>query len=312
MRQCCRDDRRLGTGMVDKYSIRKLEYNTTHHCNLRCDSCDHLSPFFGPKDVKFDSSISLVEFNKQLDILSRYVCADELLIVGGEPLLRENILEFMKSVRRSNIAKKTVLVTNGFLLHKQNDELFDLVDKITISLYPSMPLRKDLVEQARARCARHSVELELFVQPKFSMSIVGIKTENATLVDGIFNTCHLAWTQRCYALHDGYVYRCSRAPFIGYKLYSVGLVERDFSKDDGLKVEDSEDFGARIAVYFNRPTALKSCAYCLGSVGKRIQHRQLSKTEIQDEAWATHSIDDSIDRAMAFRKLTMWRWLKVR
>jgi len=295
-----------------KCVVRKLEYNVTHHCNLKCDHCDHLSPFFGPKDAEFNSSISLVEFEKQIGILSRYVHTEEFLILGGEPLLHKNILEFLKLLRASKIADKIVLVTNGFLLANQDDELFKSVDKITISFYPSLPLKQDAMDKARERCREHSVELEIFHQPKFSMSIVGIKNEDDKLVDGIFNTCTVAWTQRCYALHDGYVYRCSRAPFIGYKLHKLGVVPTDFSKEDGLKLEDTEDFGAKAEEYFNRTTPLKSCSYCLGSVGKRVQHRQLSKTEIQDEVWARHSVSDSIDHAKARRRLAMWRWFKVR
>jgi hypothetical protein len=47
-------------------------------------------------------------------------------------------------------------------------------------------------------------------------------------------------------------------------------------------------------------------------VGKRVQHRQLSKTEIQDETWARHSISESIDRTKAFRRIALWNWFKVR
>ncbi|HET9306179.1 MAG TPA: radical SAM protein [Candidatus Sulfotelmatobacter sp.] len=295
-----------------KCQVHKLEYNVAHHCNLKCDHCDHLSPFFGPKDDAFNTSISLEAFDQQLAVLSRHVHSEEFLILGGEPLLHKNCLGFFKSVKASGITDKAVLVTNGFLLDKQGDELFEVLDKITISFYPSLPLKQEAIDKARQRCQEHSVELEIHDQPKFSMSIIGIKNEDDRLVDGIFNTCTVAWTQRCYALHDGYVYRCSRAPFIAYKLLKQGLVASDFSKEDGLKLEDTDDFGKKAEEYFNRTTPLKSCSYCLGSVGKRVQHRQLSKTEIKDEVWARHSISDSIDRVKAFRRIAMWRWLKLR
>lgn len=298
--------------MGNKCLVHKLEYNVTHHCNLKCDHCDHLSPFFGPQETAFNSSISVGAFQKQIAILSRHVHGEEFLILGGEPLLHKNALDFLRIVKASGIADKTVLVTNGFLLGNQKDELFEIVDKITISFYPSLPLKQEMIDHARQKCREHSAELEIFDQPKFSMSIVGTKNEDARLVEGIFNTCTVAWKQRCYALHDGYVYRCSRAPFIAYKLAEVGAIERDFSKEDGLKLEDSEEFAARAEEYFSRTTPLKSCSYCLGSVGKRVKHRQLSKTEIKNEVWARHSIGDSIDRAKAFRRILMWRWFRLR
>ena len=298
--------------MERKCVVRKLEYNVTHHCNLKCDHCDHLSPFFGPKDAAFNGSISLKELQKQISVLGRHIHADQFLILGGEPLLQKDILKFLSIVRDSKIADKVVLVTNGFLLNRQPDELFRLVDKITISFYPSQPLKQEELDRAQKRCAESSVELEVFRQPKFSMSVAGIKNDDARLVEGIFNTCTVAWTQRCYALHDGHVYRCSRAPFLGYKLYKVGAVDHDFSKEDGLRVEDTEDFSLKAEEYFNSSTPLKSCSYCLGSVGKRVKHRQLGKNEIQDEAWARHSIAESIDRVKAFRKLALWRMFGIR
>ena len=297
---------------MQKCLVHKLEYNVAYHCNLRCDHCDHLSPFFSPKDDEFNASISLETFEKQIAILSRHIHGEEFLILGGEPLLHKNCVDFLRLVKQSGIADKTVLVTNGFLLPVQKDELYKMVDKITISFYPSLPLKKEVIDEARVRCEKHSVELEIHDQPKFSMSIVGIKNEDQRLVEGIFNTCTVAWTQRCYALHEGYVYRCSRAPFIAYKLKKQGVVPNDFSKEDGLKLEDGPDFAQKADEYFNRTTPLKSCSYCLGSVGKRVQHRQLSKDEIKDEVWARHSISDSIDRVKAFRRIAMWRWLKVR
>ena len=138
-----------------KCQVHKLEYNVAHHCNLKCDHCDHLSPFFGPKDDAFNTSISLEAFDQQLAVLSRHVHSEEFLILGGEPLLHKNCLRFFKAVKASGITDKAVLVTNGFLLDKQGDELFDVLDKITISFYPSLPLKQEAIDKARQRCQQH-------------------------------------------------------------------------------------------------------------------------------------------------------------
>ena len=113
---------------MQKCLVHKLEYNVAYHCNLRCDHCDHLSPFFSPKDDEFNASISLETFEKQLAILSRHIHGEEFLILGGEPLLHKNCVDFLRLVKQSGIADKTVLVTNGFLLPVQKDELFKTVD----------------------------------------------------------------------------------------------------------------------------------------------------------------------------------------
>ncbi len=295
-----------------KYSIKKLEYNVTHHCNLKCDFCDHLSPYFSNQDSPFAASISLDTFREHLNILSRHLHSEEFLILGGEPLLNKDAWEFIRAVKESKITDQTVLVTNGFLLSTQKEELFHFVDKICITVYPSAPLKQELIEKIRERCAAESVELEINTKPKFMISILGAKNEDSRLVSDIFNTCSVAWKNRCFALHDGYLYRCSRAPFIAYKLVKAGVVAEDFSKKDALKVEDSSDFQDKIKAYFSSEVPLQSCAYCLGSVGKQIKHRQLSQAEIQRESWVEYRAEDSIDHMKLFKKKALLRLFNQR
>jgi organic radical activating enzyme len=292
--------------------VQKLEYNVSHQCNLRCDHCDHLSPFFSAQDAEFDQSISPEEFARQLAMLAPYIHADSFLILGGEPLLQKRILEFLACLRESRIADQIVLVTNGFLLQNQPDELFQAVQKITISHYPSRPLPEAAIAKIRARCEAAGVELEIFRQPRFSMSVVGKKNTDSRQVDAIFQTCAVAWSQRCYAIQGGYLYCCSRSPFLGYRLYRQGLVERDFHQEDGLKLEERADFAELARAYFERSTPLKSCSYCLGSVGKRMDHRQMSKEEIDGQVWSKRTIANSIDHWKAFRKFTLWRLFRIR
>lgn len=298
--------------MTAPYTVQKLEYNVAHNCNLRCDHCDHLSPFFTGKDADYNQSISPENFAQQLAILAPYIHTERFLILGGEPLLQKRILEFLAHLRESRIADKIVLVTNGFLLPQQPDELFKRVDKITISHYASRPVPEETIEKTRARCEAAGVELEIFYQPRFTMSVVGEKNTDTRQVDAIFQTCYAAWTQRCHSIQDGYIYRCSRAPFIGYRLHQQGLVDRDFHKEDGLKLEATENFGERLRAYLESTTPLKSCSYCLGSVGRRIEHRQLTKEEIDAQAWGLHTIASSIDPWKAFRKFSLWRLFGVR
>ena len=290
-----------------KYSIKKLEYNVTHSCNLKCDFCDHLSPFFGKQDAEFESSISVERFRADMESLARYISVHQFLILGGEPLMNKSVVEYIRVAKETRIAEEVALVTNGFLLVAQPDELFELLDKIMITVYPSARLKDVTIEKIRERCKQHSVELEINHKPKFMMSILGSKNEDDKLVKNIFDTCSVAWKNRCFALHDGYLYRCSRAPFIAYKLKRQGLVDNDFSKQDGLKVEASEEFGEKIKAYVTSEAPLKSCSFCLGSVGKQVEHRQLLPDDIEAENWTQYGLDESIDHGRYYKKLAMLR-----
>lgn len=164
----------------------------------------------------------------------------------------------------------------------------------------------------RERCKACGTELEIVRQTRFSMSVVGGKNSNSRQVKAIFQTCVLAWSQQCFTIHSGYIFRCSRAPFIGYRLQQQAIIPNDFRSEDGLKLEICSDFAERARKYFESSTPLKSCSYCLGCVGKRVEHRQMNKDDVESQAWSRRTVTGSIDEWKAFRKFNMWRFLGIR
>ena len=298
--------------MAPGYRIEKLEYNVANGCILRCDQCDHLAPFFGACDAEFSSSITPENFARQLALLKPHLHAGSFWILGGEPLLQERILEFLARLRESGITDQIGLFTNGLLLANQPDALFQSVDKITISRYASRPISKEAIGTIRRRCEAAGVELGFFWKTHFRKTIVGERNSNSRQVNSIFQTCANAWSWHCHVIQDGYLYRCSIAPLLGYKLHQQGLAQRDFHEDDGLKLEDSPGFADRIRAYLESSTPLKSCSYCLGCVGRRIEHRQMSKEEVDQQAWTRGTIANGIDRWKLFQMSLRWRLLGQR
>jgi len=108
-----------------KIHRRSVEYNLTEHCNLRCRGCGHASPLLPEKFA------SLAAFRADLEALAEAFHSDELRIVGGEPLLHPQLLDFLREARRINVADRIVLYTNGVLLYKASVELWQLVDEIS-------------------------------------------------------------------------------------------------------------------------------------------------------------------------------------
>lgn len=298
--------------MAPDYRINKLEYNVSNVCNLKCEQCDHLAPFFGARDAKFGSSITPENFARELALLAPHVHADSFLIVGGEPLLQERILDFLARLRESGITSQIVLVTNGLLLANQPDALFQSVDKIIISRYASVLSSEETIGRIRKRCDAARVELGFYWKSLFRKTIVGERNGDPRQVNRIFQTCANAWTWHCHAIQDGYLYRCPIAPLLGYKLHQQGLVERDFHEDDGLKLDDSPGFADRMRAYLESPAPLESCSYCLGCVGKAIKHRQMRKEEIEDQIWTGSTVANSIDPWKAFQKFVRWRLFRQR
>jgi MoaA/NifB/PqqE/SkfB family radical SAM enzyme len=103
-----------------------LSYFVTFRCNLRCSYCDYTDSMYREKypEVDTDHAIRLLEICR--------AGSPSLAISGGEPLLREDIVEIVKSARHLNY-KPITLFTNSLLL-PEREELLDYVDFLQISL----------------------------------------------------------------------------------------------------------------------------------------------------------------------------------
>lgn len=97
----------------------------THRCNLECTYCTQKEP-----DV-FSDELSTSQTIELLRIIRRET--DSILFTGGEPLLRNDIEELVRTARRDLGFRSVLLVTNGTLLHRRQ-QLFDHVTGLLVSL----------------------------------------------------------------------------------------------------------------------------------------------------------------------------------
>ena len=285
-----------------KYKIRNLEFNLSHACNLKCKGCDHLSPYFSLKDYDSEGKISLERFKEWFTILGKYMEMENFLLVGGEPLLNKELIDYLSFIKKSTLVEKVVLVTNGFLLQRQDQRLFQYLDEISMSSYPSHPLPEKYIDTVQKLCKKNHTKLYINRQNNFYTNLVAEKILNDSMVNKIFQTCSLAWKQKCYTLFDGFLVRCSRVPFIDYKLRQLGITEEELIKEDGLRIENKDGFQDDLEKYFTSSVPLASCHYCLGSVGRKIKHAQLSVDEIKNEVWMLES-NRKINRIKIYRRL---------
>ncbi len=290
---------------TDKYRIHGLEFNLSHTCNLRCEHCDHLSPYY-LNDSDPNGKISLESFREWITQLARSIEVEDFLLIGGEPLLNKEYGLFADVVARSGLAKNLCLVTNGFLLPKQNPETLKKFQVISVMDYSSKPLPVETKEWIRNFCETHSIRYSINPSAQFHKSFVGKKLPNF-LARMLFMTCPLTWRQRCYTLYDGMLCRCSRIPFISHRLHALGMIDEEFSAKDSLVIDGEDDFGARARAYFEARRPLESCNYCLGGVSKPYPHRQLTMEEVRRESWRE---DRSVLNSVYFSRL-VGKYVKV-
>jgi MoaA/NifB/PqqE/SkfB family radical SAM enzyme len=105
-----------------------VSFELTHCCNAKCKHC-HLG---GQIEENRASAERLGEICRQV----KPVVAQ---LSGGEPLLRRDLEDIIRAIRRPNRAPYVDITTNGTLLtNKKYDQLLDAgIDQIAVSLdYP--------------------------------------------------------------------------------------------------------------------------------------------------------------------------------
>lgn len=128
--------------MIDQWgrSIDYLRISVTDRCNLRCIYC------MPEKDAKFmprEDLLTIDEIFRIVNLISE-LGVTKVRITGGEPLVREGIVDLIKSIKSLQSIKEVCLTTNGILLMDYLDKLVDAgLDRVNISLDT---LKEDLFE----------------------------------------------------------------------------------------------------------------------------------------------------------------------
>lgn len=250
----------------------KLEYNLVDHCNLSCRECSHLSPYVRKNALPFEI------FARDLAAVASVFRVQRFRFVGGEPLLNKDILRFVAATRASGIAPRIEIASNGVLVPRAPDELFDAIDSLSLSIYPSAPCAPDALRAIEARCREHNVTLKVDFIDRFRRMQVREPIREDELVHRIFNSCLIAHTWGCQTFYDGYFYLCSRPIYSEAYTNKLGLESSGLRMRDGISLHEP-DLRSRLLAYLKSPEPLQACRHCLGAVGEYEPHRQLTAEE---------------------------------
>ncbi len=124
--------------MLDDYE-RQIDYmriSITDRCNLRCVYCM-------PKDIEKVEAESILTYEEILRICD---CASKIgikniKITGGEPLIRKDAIQLIKSIKSLPMIENVTLTTNGVLLENYIEELIKIpIDCVNVSLDTLNPI----------------------------------------------------------------------------------------------------------------------------------------------------------------------------
>lgn len=130
----------------EDYSIRYSNFNTdvridhvylhvTQKCNLKCKYCYNKDNLNIIPELKTNEMIRVI--SKLNDVGIR-----DIIITGGEPLLREDIIELCKYMKTLDMSIE--ILTNGSLLYKRI-EILKYIDHMIISIDPGDDLESQRI-----------------------------------------------------------------------------------------------------------------------------------------------------------------------
>ena len=218
--------------------IPYFETHITEACNLKCRGCSHFSVFAKPKHK------DLGEFNKEFKRLAEIEEIGIIRLMGGEPLLNPNWMEYVRIARKHFPETYIALVTNGILGHKIEpyvEELNHLRIDVTISDYHLDKQNKTIRTQLHEKGQLYNISLD----PTGSQD-----------KDTAYMFCDLRINHWHYYM-DGRFYPCCIAGTIKDFWDHFGL---DWGITEDLGIDIFTHTAQEIEEFINKPCEL--CRFC--------------------------------------------------
>lgn len=117
---------------IDRFgrNIHYLRISLTDHCNLRCVYCM-------PEDITFRPNAELMQDDEILTLTRLFASLgiDKIRLTGGEPTIRQHVVEIVDGITSIEGIKSVSMTTNGLLLSKLAKPLKDAgLERVNISI----------------------------------------------------------------------------------------------------------------------------------------------------------------------------------
>ena len=253
----------IDDGMIKQIRrpLIQLSYDLTEHCNLNCAGCDHFSPIADRifTDVN-EFERDMVRLSELFNGMARYIH-----LVGGEPLLHPDIVQFMRIARKHFPSGCIKIITNGVLLNEMSDAFWDSLAELNVSVevtpYPIKLNRNAISEKAKSHRAcvewfcRNGTEIADDCDSKMMMHMpLNINGDG----DPVSNWLECYHANSCICVKHGKIYPCTICPNIEHfnKKFDTKLLITENDYLDIYSDITSEDIMAFLA----RPISF--CRYC--------------------------------------------------
>jgi GTP 3',8-cyclase len=244
--------------------LPSLETNITYYCQNKCVSCNHMIPLI---DKPYHVDPGVIE--RDIYAVKEICRSDEFSIIGGEPTLHPEIVEIIRMIKRSEIAKTVLTYTNGQAMKHLPDAFYQEIDILFVDPYKIGEEEKKYISN---KCAEFDLPLH-WHSTNFRQQFFRNK-HSKEHADGLFNSCWYRFNRS--VIDEGYFYRCCTSPFI--PKYLLGQAkEADAIQIKGLTEE-------KLRAYLNPAQAPEICYVCAGHMGDLVGWRETTRDKWLDES----------------------------
>lgn len=180
--------------------LKYLETHVMNGCNMKCKGCSHFSNLFA-----IDDEVKYEKFEKDIVRMSEICDITLFRLLGGEPLLNGNLIQYLKIVREMFPHTDLHVATNGILIKECEEEILKYMSDnnifFDITLYKSVLFMKENITK---KLERYNVSYNLNENcGKFEkmLTLQGDKNPKDNI-----NKCN---RKICLTLKEGNLYRCA-------------------------------------------------------------------------------------------------------
>lgn len=261
--------------MQRKQSIPILHIHLADHCNLDCRGCDNFSPI---APAVFADVSTFENDCKQISKL----CGDkidEIQLLGGEPLLHRQIVDFIEIARKYFPNNKIVIISNGVLIPRMKADFWETCRKNNIEIIVTKyPIKLDF-DAIRNKAESENIKFSFYGNTEKidkTMQCTPLDLEGKQNGKDSFLRCSRA--NRCVAMDNGKMYTCSLIPYVKYFNTQFNKDLKITNKDylDIYKVKNADE----ILDFLCKP--MPFCRYCnikgtIYDIGYGISKKEISE-----------------------------------
>jgi len=196
-----------------KTMIPILHIHLADHCNLNCRGCDNFSPL--APEVFADITVFESDSKRIAELSNGRV--QEIQLLGGEPLLHHQVIDFMQIARKYFPKVAIKIVTNGTLLLKQKEAFWDACRQNAIEIVVTKyPLKIDY-EAIKQLAEKQGITFSFYgttADIAKNMQCMPLDLSGRQNARDSFLRCSRA--NRCVSMDNGRIYTCSLIPYIKY------------------------------------------------------------------------------------------------